>query len=274
MIDVGGAALLDGGRPQQCRSRRRRQHPPLRPARPRAAFVRWRLGRVPPGPGGRRLRCRRRLLRGDRRVPQPGRRQDLPAAPGDGPREGRGPALRREPPPAGGLLPRDDPPERDARRREAAPGRRAVVQQPARPRRRLPDRQGLHERHGRHRQAHRPGRPGLPRRARRGVPARPRDRSGGELRRDRRGEPRARRRDRPRDRRQQLRGGRRAVIQRVGDRPAARRSPGSSCWRSRPTRPRACATTASRRSTSSGSPAASWSRRSTSSASTRASCSS
>ncbi len=48
--------------------------------------------------------------------------------------------LRREPAPARRLLPRDHPSVGLARRRDAAPGRSADVQQPARPRRRLPDR--------------------------------------------------------------------------------------------------------------------------------------
>ena len=67
-----------------------------------------------------------------------------------------------------------------------APGRPAQLQQPPRPRRRLPDRPRLHRADGRHRQAHRPGRDRLERRARRGLPEGPRDRPGRGLRRDRR----------------------------------------------------------------------------------------
>ena len=45
----------------------------------------------------------------------------------------------------GGVLPRDDAPIGLARRRHPAPGRAAHVQQPARPRRGLPDRRGLYD---------------------------------------------------------------------------------------------------------------------------------
>ena len=107
---------------------------------------------------------------------------------------------------------------RHARRRDAAPRRAADVQQPARPRRRLPDRGGLHLADGRHRQAHRPGRARLERGARRGLPARARDRPRRVVRRDRRRQPRARRRDGARDRGQLVRGGRRARLRAGGAR--------------------------------------------------------
>ena len=163
---------------------------------------------------------------------------------------------------------RTSAPRSTARRRTAAArspmrpssGRAAVVQQPARPRRGLPDRPRLHVADRRHRQAHRPGRARLARRAGRGLPARPRDRPGGVVRRDRRGQPRARWRDGPRDRRELVRGGRRARASARRRSASCAASPASSCWPSRPTRPRACATTASPASTSSASPAACWSR--------------
>ena len=104
----------------------------------------------------------------------------------------------------------------------AAPGRPAVVQQPARPRRRVPHRPRLHGADRGHRQAHGPGRAGLARGTGRGLPARAGDRSGGVVRRHRRGEPRARRRDGSRDRRELVRGGRGAVLQPGRDRDPAR----------------------------------------------------
>ena len=195
----------------------------------------------------------------------------LPQAPGDGAREGRRPAVRREPAPAGGVLPRDDAPLRHARRRDAAPRLAADVQQPARPRRRLPDRGGLHGPDGGHHQAHRPGR--------RRVGARSWSRpTGGRWTRtpSRRSAAswastaswtaRPRARSRP-------------TRTRRSSRPASRRRragsssprPASSCSPCRRRRPRACATTASRTSTSSASAAACSSRRSTPSTSTAAS---
>ena len=106
----------------------------------------------------RRVRDRRRVLRRDRRLPQPDLEHDVSEAARRGPREGRRPALRREPPPAGRVLSRDDPPQRDPRRRDPAPRRAAVVQQLPGPRHGLPDRPRLHGPDGRDRQAHRPGR--------------------------------------------------------------------------------------------------------------------
>ena len=88
-------------------------------------------------------------------------------------------------------------PQRHAGRRHPAPGRRAVVQQPARPGRRVPDRQRLHRPDRGHLQAHGSGRHRGPRRAGRGVPPCARDRSGRELRRNRGGQSRAGRSDRP-----------------------------------------------------------------------------
>ena len=150
-------------------------------------------------------------------------------------------------------------------------GRAADVQQPARPRRRLPDRRRLHGADRRHHQAHRPGRRRLGGGAGRGLPAGARHRPGRVVRRDRRRQPRARRRDRARDRRQLVRGGR----SRPGYSQAARgileAKPGLELLAVPPRRPRACATTASRTSTSSASAAACWSRRSTPSTSTAAS---
>ena len=67
------------------------------------------------------------------------------------------------------------------------------------------------------------------------------------------GQSRARRRDGPRDRGQLLRGRRGARLQRGRAGHPAWRRPGSRSWPCRPTRPRACATTASPTSTSSGS---------------------
>ena len=117
------------------------------------------------------------------------------------PREGRRPALRREPPPAGGVLPRDDPPQRDPRRRDPDPRRAAVVQQLPRPR---------HAPTGSRRDFTAPTVAIVKHtdpvgvasggRARRGLPARARDRRGRGVRRDRRRQPRARRSDRPGDR--------------------------------------------------------------------------
>ena len=87
------------------------------------------LGHVSPesraAPRGRGVRHGRRVPRRDRRLPQPDRRHHLPEPADAGPREGRRPALRREPAPARRVLPRDDPPQRHARRREPAPGRAA-----------------------------------------------------------------------------------------------------------------------------------------------------
>ena len=108
MIDVGGAALLGAAArnaagvvavsspehyPRILAELRERGH-----GQPRAA-----------GPARRRgVRHRRRVPRRDRGLPQPALGHELPEAPGDGPREGHRPALRREPAPVGGLLPRDD----------------------------------------------------------------------------------------------------------------------------------------------------------------------
>ena len=224
MIDVGGAALLGAAARNAAGVAVGRRPGPLPAGHRRAARAR----RGQPGDAGqargRGVQHGRRLPRRDRRLPQPDLGQHLPAPPRARPREGRRPALRREPAPARGVLPRDDAPQRHARRRDPAAGRHAVVQQPARPRRRVPDRPRLHGADGRHRQAHRPGRAGVARRARRGLPARARDRPGRLVRRHRRGQPRARRRDRARDRGQLVRGGRRARLQPVGARHPARQA--------------------------------------------------
>ena len=145
MIDVGGAALLGAaarngagvaavGSPEHYPKLVAELQAP--PRRERGA----------PGEARRRrVRDRRRVLRGDRRLPEPDLEHDLPEAARRRPREGRRPALRREPPPARRLLPRDDPPQRDPRRRDPAPRRPAVVQQLPRPRHGLPDRPRLHD---------------------------------------------------------------------------------------------------------------------------------
>ena len=123
MIDVAGAALLGAGArnaagvvavcdPGHYGARPRRDADP-RPGVGRHS-LQARCGR---------LQHRRRVLRRDRRLPQPDRRQRLPQAARDGAREGRRPAVRREPAPAGGLLPRDDAPLGDALGRH--PDRRA-----------------------------------------------------------------------------------------------------------------------------------------------------
>ena len=114
---------------------------------------------------GRRVQHRRRLLRRDRGLLQPDLEQRLPAAARARAREGDRAAVRREPAPARGVLPRDDPPQRDDRGLHPAPGRAADVQQPAGPRRRLPDRGRLHGADGGHHQAHRPGRDRVRRRS-------------------------------------------------------------------------------------------------------------
>ena len=178
------------------------------------------------------------------------------------------PALRREPAPAGGLLPRDDAPQRHARRRDAQ------LQGE------LPSFNNLLDLDAAYRIARDYTAPTvaivkhtdpvglashdeLVEAYRHALETDPVASFGGIVG----GQPRARRRDRPGDRRQLVRGGRRARVQPVRARDPARRSPASSCWPSRRTRPRACATTASPASTSSGSPAACSSRPSTSSGS-------
>ena len=271
MIDVAGAALL-GAAARNAAGVVAVSDPghygldPRRDADPRAGLRRHALS-----PGGRRVLDGRRLLRRDRGLPQPDRRQRLPEAAGDGAGEGLGPAVRREPPPAGGLLPRDDAPLGDARRRDPDPRGPAHVQQPARPRRRVPDRRRLHGADRRPDQAHRPGRRRLGGGAGRGLQAGARHRPGRLVRRDRRGQPRARRRHGAGDRRQLLRGGHRARLLAGRPRHPRGQARASSCCPSPPRPPRACATTASRTSTSSASAAACWSRRSTPSTSTAAS---
>ena len=121
----------------------------------------------------------------------------------------------------------------------------------------------LHGAHRRHHQAHGPRGHRLRGGAGRGVSAGARHGRGVLVRRDRGREPGARRRDGARDRRQLLRGRHRARV--------LSRRPSGSCaaspaWSSSPCRPprqKACATTASRAWTSSGSAAGCWSRRST-----------
>ena len=262
MIDVGGAALLGAAARNAAgvAAVADPAHYPQVVAELRELGTVSRRDRAPSSPPRRSARSPPTTPRSPPTSTR-SRATTFPQPPRDGPREGRRPALRREPAPARGVLPRDDPPQRDARRRDPAPGRAAVVQQPARPRRRVPDRARLHGADGRDRQAHRPGRAGLARRARRGLPARPRDRPGRVVRRDRRGQPRARRGDRPRDRGELVRGGRRARASASRRSASCAASPASSCSPSRPTRPRACATTASPTSTSSASPAACSSRR-------------
>ena len=155
----GGAPR--GRRPQLGRRRRRVRPVALLDHRRRAPPARRRQPRAARAPGGRGVQHGRRLPRRDRRLPQPDRRQHLPEPAGPRPREGRRPALRREPAPARRVLPRDDPSQRHPGRRQPAAGRAAVVQQPARPRCRVPHRPRLHGPDRGHRQAHRPGRAGL-----------------------------------------------------------------------------------------------------------------
>ena len=123
MIDVGGAALL-GAAARNAAGVASVADPAHYPIVTRELRE---LGTVSPETraqaGGRGVQHGRRLPRRDRRLPQPDLRQHLPAPPGDRPREGRRPALRREPAPAGRVLPRDDPSQRHARRRRPAAGR-------------------------------------------------------------------------------------------------------------------------------------------------------
>ena len=122
MIDVGGAALL---------RRRGTAIPPALPPWPIRPITRrssrrsasWGTRAPSSRPTcGRGLQHGRRLQRRDRRVPEPDRRQRLPDPARDRPREGRRPALRREPPPARRLLPRNDPPQRHLADAEPAAG--------------------------------------------------------------------------------------------------------------------------------------------------------
>ena len=174
------------GRAERRRGDGRRRPGPLPDGRRGAAGARAHQPGAAGAPGRRGVQHGRGLSRRDRRLPQPDLRQRLPEPARDRAREGGRAALRREPASAGGVLPRDDPPQRHARRRRPAPGRPPVVQQPARPRCGLSHRPGLHRPDGHDRQAHRPGRAGVARGARRGLPARARDRSGRVLRRHRR----------------------------------------------------------------------------------------
>ena len=150
-------------------------------------------------------------------------------------------------------------------------GDRAVVQQPARPRRRLPDRARLHRADGRHRQAHRPGRARVAATswsrptATRSRPTPSRRSAGSSASTASSTGRRPARSPRTRTRRSSRPGYSQAALGILAARPA------SSCSPSRPTRPRACATTASPASTSSASPAGCWSRPSTSSGSIAAS---
>ena len=147
----------------------------------------------------------------------------FPQPPRARPREGRRPALRREPAPAGGVLPRDDAPQRHARRRR--PSSRAS----------RPSFNNLLDLDAAYRIARDFTAPtvaivkhtdpvGLAshdelveayRHALETDPV-------AVVRRDRRGQPRAGRRDRPRDRRELVRGGRRAGLQPGGARHPAR----------------------------------------------------
>ena len=157
MIDVAGAALL-GAAARNAAGVVAVSDPATTPCSRRDAE----LGMSRPtraSPGGRGIRDRGRLLRRDRGLPQPDRRQRLPEAAGDGAREGLGPAATARTRTSG---------RRSTARRPTARGtladatqlhgEHADVQQPARPRRRLPDRRRLHGADRRHRQAHRPGR--------------------------------------------------------------------------------------------------------------------
>ena len=186
MIDVGGAALLGAAARNAAGVTAVADPGPLPDGRRGAAGARAHEPGAAGAPGRRGVQHGRGLSRRDRRLPQPDLRQRLPEPARDRAREGGRAALRREPASAGGVLPRDDPPQRHARRRRPAPGRPPVVQQPARPRCGLSRRPGLHRADSHDRQAHRPGRAGVARGARRGLPARARDRSGRVIRRHRR----------------------------------------------------------------------------------------
>ena len=274
MIDVAGAALLGAARAQR-RGRRRG----LRPGALRASSSTRcaTLGQVSaehalPARRGR-VQHGRRVLRRDRRLPQPDRRQHLPAS-GWRWSSRRSPTCRT-------ARTRTSGRRSTARRRTARgtladatqlQGVAADVQQPARPRRRLPDRGRLHRADGRHHQAHRPGRRRVERGAGRGLPAARWTRTPS--RRSAASWASTASSTAPTAREiagQLVRGGR--------SRPATRRRRAGSCARrrawscspSRLARPRACATTASRTSTSSASAAACSSRRSTPSTSTAAS---
>ena len=273
MIDVGGAALLGAAARNSAGVAAVAEPAALSPARHASSGSSVAVcPEFRPAAGRRGVRHGRRLLRRDRRLPQPGQGNVFPTPPRHGPREGRGPPLRGEPAPAGRLLPRDDPPQRDARRRDPGPGRRAVVQQPARPRRRLlaspatsrrptvvivkhTDPVGIGS-HDDLVEAYRHALETDPVASFGGIVAVNRELDGATAR-----EIAA----------NTLRGGRRPGLQPGGARDPAPQAPASSSWPSRRTRPRACATTASPSSTSSASPAGCWSRRSTSSASTAAS---
>ena len=112
MIDVGGAALL-GAAARNAAGVAAVADPAHYPT---VVDELRRLGHASPElratPGGRGVQHGRRLSRRDRRLPEPDLRQHLPEPAGARPREGRRPALRREPAPAGGVLPRDDAPQR------------------------------------------------------------------------------------------------------------------------------------------------------------------
>ena len=269
MIDVGGAALLGAAARNAAGVAAVAEPGPLPAARRGAARARPRLAGAAGAARRRGIRDRRRLLRRDRRVPQPDLGQHLPERAWRSSSRRSRPALRREPAPARGLLPRDDPSQRHARRRDPAPGRAAVVQQPARPRRGVPDRAATTRRRP-SRSSSTPTLSGSPRPTSSSRPTGTRSR------------PTPSRRsaaivgvNRELDgatAREIAANSYEAVVapgySRRGARHPARRRPASSSWRSRPTRPRACATTASPTSTSSASPAGSWSRASTSSGST------
>ena len=130
MIDVGGAALLGAAARNAAgvAAASRPGHYPtiveeMRAARPRqpGAAGHARGGGVQHGRG---------LPRGDRRLPQPDRGQHVPEPARDGPREGRRPALWREPAPARGVLSRDHAPQRarwPTRPSSRATGRRSTT---------------------------------------------------------------------------------------------------------------------------------------------------
>ena len=239
MIDVGGAALLGAAARNARRGRGRRPARPTTRRHRRAARARPRSAPETRGAAGRGgVQHGRGVPRRDRRLPQPDLRQRLPERLAmvlekvDDLRYGENPhqraAFYRETTHRSGTA---------RRRRRQLQGEHAVVQQPPRPRRRLPDRPRLHGADGRDRQAHGPGRASRratsssrptgarsrPTRSRRSAASSASTASSTGRRRGDRGE--------------FLRGGRRAGLQPGGHRhPAAQGRPGAPRGPARPDR--------------------------------------
>ena len=274
MIDVGGVALLGAAARNYAGVAAIANPAHYGRVVARAARARARLGRAPPAARRRGLRHRRRLPRRDRGLldqvcgdPFPSRLA-MVLEKVDDLRYGENPhqraAFYRETTHRTGTL-------ADADQLQGSP---AHLQRPARPRRGLPDSPRTSPRPTVvDRQAHRSGRAGLRTTSSSRPTGRPSRRipvaclrwhrrastASSTARRPARSPPtRTRRSIAPR-----LLPSRRSA--------SCARRPASSCWPCRPTRPRACATTASPTSTSSASAAACWSRARTSSSSTSAS---